>query len=281
MRHCITFFLTIAIVCSIASITYGYAVGDELSEQEKAGNLLWKYIHQLEDEKNTVMGKWQPEELVDVSIKEEELNANVFDVQFVPVHEGDMELGEICSIASAAVSDAFKMDEKQLTLFHTVHMQWKGERECYWFISFAEGGYCLLTGEGEVTERLDYDLLTPKDQMIRHGTELTVELTQLQYGRDREHMWPVDVLCKAMLGYGDPAEGIMNSESVRQIALEEVKRLRNAPIPEDLHIHLVFYKGGPWKVMLYRTINVLYAEVYVDDKTQDVIQVYFADEANG
>ena len=251
---------------------------DELTDQEKRNNSFVQYVKKLESEKGKLLRQWSVEELSLISQKEKELDADVLDETYLLPQEGMISEEEAVDIAKKCVSSAFKKNGEDLTVFQASVLQFKEDQNIYWYISFIEGGYCLLTQEGNVTENIEHSKLTPVEQYKQAGAKLTIELAIEQYGEHRIYLWPAETLAE-LDKYDLSDKANLDYEDTKQLAIEALESTTGMPINDNWQVYVMYMAGGSWEILVFDEMEYLFAQIYIDDITQEVRAIYV--EANG
>lgn len=232
---------------------------------------------QMEISQGKLYRQLSPQDLAALSALEAQLELNLLEEKYLTPEASDLSVEEVAGRARKAVAQAFGWQEDALTVFECSLMQYKDAETVYWYVSFVEGGYCLLTRSGEITDNMLHGRLTPEAQFARYGAAQTMALVIEQYGFDMRHRWP-SALREQLNGYCAPASNTVSKQFAERSALMTVGLNKNA---DAYLVYSVYHDNDRWEVFIYEDIDTLYAQVYIDAFTGRVLEAYTAENSNG
>lgn len=234
-------------------------------------------LEQMEIGCGKLYRQFSPQDLAKLSGIEEQLGLNLLEEKYLAPAENDLTVADISARARSAVARAFGWAESDLMVFQCALLQYKDAETVYWYVSFVEGGYCLLTRTGEVTENLQHGRFTPAEQFQRYGAALTMTLVIEQYGFDMRYLWP-DAIREQLEGYAPPAENAITKQEAKHIALQALGLSEKA---DDYTIYGVYYDNDRWEIFVCENVFTYYAQVYIDAISGQILQLYTAETTNG
>jgi len=248
-----------------------YPKNFEMSENEiRRNNSFIAERQRLENQADKLYRQFAPQEIVKISELEAEYGLDLLEEVYIAPAAEDLPAAEISACAQTAVQEAFGWQNKELTVYQCSLFHYKESDTVYWYVSFAEGGYCLLTRDGEVTEDRVHGRFTPQEQFARYGAVLTMAQVYEYYGRDTWYLWP-KAEQELLEEFSAPAKNAISEYLAKQLALKEAGLLDRK---DEFKVYAMYLSNDQWRVLIYRGFYDLRADVYMDAFTGEVVQIY-------
>lgn len=250
---------------------------------DEINNIFWKVINEKQDELALRYRQWPMEGLVWVTELESAFGLDIIPEKYALPTKEDLSSEQIIEIAKQEIASAFQWNASDLTPFEVSFSQFNSNSEYYWYVSFTEGGYVLLTRGGEPIAHEEHNKLLPKDQYNRDGAMLTTDLALEQYA-ELFFMWPLET--QAMLSrHGMPASNHIQQDVAARLATEALSEkigLSVANIEERYTAYPAFLESefferestdlDAWCFVFYEKIDAFYM-VYLDATTGEIREI--------
>lgn len=236
----------------------------------------WKIIHDKETEIGKGYRQWTLEGLAWVTQVEAACQVDVLAEKYLLPTETDLSQTAMLGVAKREVASAFHWQADDLHPFQVAYVKYQDDVQSHWYVSFMEGGYVLLSREGNVIEDSAHSKLLPEEQYAKDGARLTTELAGEQYTFD--YMWPLAVQAelqdRTLPGDEDIPQG-----KAQQLAEKSVcgqYGVSKSDLDAQYTAYATFYQNRTWQFTFYKGYEVFFQAIVdaVSGKVVSVISSY-------
>ena len=235
-----------------------------------------KEVKALESASGVLYRQFDPQEIVKISELEARSGLHLLEEVYVAPGPEDLPAAEIAARAAAAVQEAFGWQDRELTVYQCSLLHYKESDTLYWYVSFTEGGYCLLTQAGEVTENPVHGRFTPAEQAARGEAKLTMLQVIEQYTREHHYLWPKTAR-EQLSQFKAPPAGAISEEMAKRLALKMAK----VEDKENYRVYALYQAEDIWRVLIKSDLHTVYADVYIHAFTGQLDRMYYGADGNG